>query len=174
MKSFRLLCSLLAATAVSAAAAQPISFPRKTIGIEAAEKMADACLAWYKAHPNPSKPAVWVLSANGDPIFMKRIDGSTRIGVVTGKMKADTALYFSRSSKETQAFFKSPKGETNPTGLVQNILLGGYPSPDGLPIVVDGAVIGAIGVGGMVPDAAHNIWPDEQCAQAGIDAVFKK
>ena len=157
-----------------AVVAQPISFPRKTVSTDSAEKMANACLDWYKAHPNPGKPAVWVLNANGDPIYMKRVDGSSRIGVVTGKMKADTALYFSRSSKDTQGFFRTPTGETNPNGLVQNILLGGYPSPGGLPIVVDGAVIGAIGVGGMVPDAARGIWPDEQCAQAGIDAVFKK
>ena len=54
------------------------------------------------------------------------------------------------------------------------ILLNGYPSAGGLPIVVDGQLIGAVGVGGMAPDQAQGIFPDEQCAQAGIDAVFKK
>jgi uncharacterized protein GlcG (DUF336 family) len=178
MRRLLSICSAIALTASGLAAsgeasAQALSFPRPSISVEAAETMANACVAWYGQHPNPGKPAVWILNANGAPIYMKRIDGTTRIGVVTGKMKADTALYFFQSSRDTQRFFKSPTGETNPTGLVQNILLGGYPSPGGIPIVVNGAVIGAIGVGGMVPDAAHNIWPDEQCAQAGIDAAFK-
>jgi uncharacterized protein GlcG (DUF336 family) len=46
--------------------------------------------------------------------------------------------------------------------IAQNYVL----SPGGLPILIDGQVAGGIGIGGSTDDRA--------CAQAGIDAVFKK
>jgi glc operon protein GlcG len=151
-----------------------IVFNKKTISTEAAEKITNACLDWYKSHSVRGKPTVWVLNANGDTIYMKRVDGANRVGVETARMKAQSALYLFRPTKDVANFAKTPAGAPNPGGEAMLILLNGYTSAGGLPILVDGEVVGSVGVGGMAPDQAHGIFPDEQCAQAGIDAVFKK
>lgn len=151
-----------------------ISFPRPTITTEAAETIVDTCIDWYHANSDTlrGRPAVWVLDANGNVLYMKRVDGATKIGVETGKMKADSALYLFRSSKDVGEFARAPGGVANPTGIVMLGQLNGYPAPGGLPIIVNNAVVGAVGVGGMVPDPARDYYPDEVCAQMGIDAVF--
>ena len=89
-------------------------------------------------------------------------------------MKAESALYLFRPSRAIGDFAKTPTGAPNPVGEAMIIQLNGYPSAGGLPILVDGELAGAVGVGGMAPDQAHGIYPDEQCAEAGIGAVFKK
>lgn len=151
-----------------------ISFARPTISTAAAERIVNTCIDWYRSNREnlQGRPAVWVIDANGNVMYMKRIDGATKIGVETGKMKADSALYLFRSSKDVGEFARAPGGAANPTGIVMLQQLDGYPAPGGLPIIVNGAVIGAVGVGGMVPNPAEDYWPDEVCAQAGIDAVF--
>lgn len=151
-----------------------ISFARPTITTAAAERIVNTCIDWYRDNSDTvlGRPAVWVIDANGTVMYMKRIDGTTKIGVETGKMKAESALYLFRSSKDVGDFARAPGGAPNPTGIVMLGQLNGFPAPGGLPIVVDNAVVGAVGVGGMVPDPARNYWPDEICAQAGIDAVF--
>ena len=50
--------------------------------------------------------------------------------------------------------------------------LGMFPVAGGLPLKHDGKLIGAVGVGGARP--MNGVPFDEICAQAGIDAVFKK
>jgi glc operon protein GlcG len=164
------ILSLLGATSASG----QIVFNKKTISTEAAEQMTNACLDWYKSHSVRGKPTVWVLDANGDTIYVKRIDGANRVGIETARMKAQSALYLFRPTKAIGNFAQTPSGAPSPVGEAMLILLNGYPSAGGLPIVMDGEVIGAIGVGGMAPDQAQGIFPDEQCAQAGIEAVFKK
>jgi len=168
-----LFVAVLSLFAAREASAQVI-FNKKTISTEAAEKITSTCLDWYKSHSVRGKPTVWVLNANGDTIYVKRVDGANRVGVETARMKAQSALYLFRPTKAVSNFAKTPSGAPNPGGEAMLVLLNGYTSAGGLPIVVDGEVVGAVGVGGMAPDQAQGIYPDEQCAQAGIDAVFKK
>ncbi len=151
-----------------------VVFNKKTITSEAAEKIANTCMEWFKSHNVRGKPAVWVLNANGDIIYMKRVDGANKVGVETGRMKAQSALYLFRPTKSIGDFTKTPSGGQNLAGVASLIQLNGYSSAGGLPILVDGEVVGAVGVGGMAPNQAEGVFPDEQCAQAGIDAVFKK
>jgi len=164
---------VLLLSAVQFASAQ-IVFQKKTLSTEAAEQITNACLDWYKSHSVRGKPTVWVLDANGDTIYIKRIDGANRVGIETARMKAESALYLFRPTKTIGDFAKTPSGAPNNVGEAMLIQLNGYPSAGGLPIVIDGEVVGAVGVGGMAPDQAQGMFPDEQCAQAGIDAVFKK
>jgi len=105
---------------------------------------------------------------------MKRVDGANRVGIETGRMKAESALYLFRPTRAISNFAKTPAGTPNPSGEAMLVLLHGYSSVGGLPIFVDGELVGSIGVGGMAPDAASGTYPDEQCAHAGMDAVFKK
>jgi len=167
------LAASLWLVAANRAAAQVV-FNKKTISTEAAEQMTNACLDWYKSHSVRGKPTIWVLNGNGDTIYIKRVDGANRVGIETARMKAQSALYLFRPTRSIADFAKTPSGAPSPGGEAMLVLLNGYISAGGLPIVVDGEVVGAIGVGGMAPNPAQGIYPDEQCAQAGIDAVFKK
>ena len=72
-------------------------------------------------------------------------------------MKAEAAV---RTSQPNDAYVENSARAVN--AIAQNYVL----SPGGLPITVDGHVAGGIGIGGSSDDRA--------CAQAGIDAVFKK
>lgn len=171
------LFALAGASAASAAAPAasttgPAFLPKKTVTTEAAEIIADTCLAWYKTNGNPTPPTIWVLDADNNTILVKRSNGSSRIGVETAKMKAESALYLMRSTREGRNFIVPPNGQPNPIGIVQQTLLRAYPSIGGV-VIMDGKdLIGAVGVGGMVPEPNRN--PDETCAQAGIDAAFKR
>jgi glc operon protein GlcG len=151
-----------------------VTFNKKTLSTEAAEKMTNACLDWFQHHQVRGKPAIYVLNADGDIVYMARVDGANKVGNETARMKAESALYLFRPTRAVKDFAQTPAGAPSPGGEAMLVLLHGYISVGGLPIVVDGEVVGAIGVGGMAPNAAQGFYPDEQCAQAGIDAVFKK
>jgi glc operon protein GlcG len=164
----------IAGTFAAGHASAQVVFNKKTISTEAAEKITTTCLDWFQSHSARGKPTVWVLNANGDTIYVKRVDGANRVGVETARMKAQSALYLFRPTRTISNFAKTPSGAPSPGGEAMLVLLNGYISAGGLPIVVDGEVVGAVGVGGLAPDQAQGVYPDEQCAQAGIDAVFKK
>lgn len=165
---------VLAALCPARQARAQATFNKKTLTTEAAEKMTNACLDWFQHHEVLGKPAIYVLNADGDIIYMKRVDGANKVGIETARMKAETALYLFRPTSAVKDFARTPSGAPSPGGEAMLVLLHGYISVGGLPIVVGGEVVGSIGVGGMAPNAAQGIYPDEQCAQAGIEAVFPK
>src|SRR3954463_7065531 len=103
--NFALSCVLtLAALFPSGVAEAQITFNKKTITTEAAEKMANACLEWYKTPKPRGKPAIFVLNADGDVIYMKRVDGSNKVGVETARMKAESSLYLFRPTSAVREF----------------------------------------------------------------------
>lgn len=81
---------------------------------------------------------------------------AAQITVPISQMKAYTAANFNSA---TSAMVD--RGNT-PIGRVPGLLM----SAGGVPIQIGGALVGAVGVSGA-PDGAT----DEECAQAGIDAV---
>lgn len=173
-KRIVLFVFMVAAMCLPQRAQAQLTFNKKTLTTEAAEKMTTACLDWFQRHEVRGKPAIYVLNADGDIIYMKRVDGANRVGIETARMKAESALYLFRPTRAIRDFAQTANGTPSPGGEAMLVQLHGYISVGGLPIVVDGEVVGSIGVGGMAPNAAQGNYPDEQCAQAGIDAVFKR
>ena len=84
--------------------------------------------------------------------------GSVRIAL----RKAETAAKFKRPSKVFQDLLAKGDNFTYLLGLE-----GAMPVQGGLPIVMDGRIVGAIGVSGATGDQ------DTQCAQAGLEALKK-
>ncbi len=126
---------------------------KKTVTLAAAKKIADGALA--EAAKNNWNVIVWVLDEGGNPIIMERMDGAQLGSIDVARAKARTSLYFRRPSKA----FADSLSSGNSSALV---LPGALPVQGGLPIEVDGKVIGAVGVsGGTSPQ-------DEQCGRAGI------
>jgi len=108
------------------------------------------------------KVSVSVVDRAGVLRAMVRADGAGPHTVDSSRKKAYTAASLRRSTTElAELIDKVPAlkglGEIND----QMLMLGG-----GLPIEIDGEIVGGIGVGGA--PGAHL---DDACAQAGLDAI---
>jgi uncharacterized protein GlcG (DUF336 family) len=129
---------------------------KKTVSLAAAKKIADGAVA--EAAKNNWNVIVWVLDDGGNPIIMQRMDGAQLGSIDVARGKARTSLLFRRPSK---AFADSLSSGNAGVATLPGVL----PNQGGLPIEVEGKVIGAVGVSGATSAQ------DEQCARAGIAAL---
>ena len=101
---------------------------------------------------------VAVCDAGGRLVAFNRMDGAIWGGVYGSQGKAVASAAFGRTSGELQERANSP--------IISGILKAegehGIPSQGGVPIVRDGVLEGACGVGGGTSQE------DEDCARAGI------
>jgi glc operon protein GlcG len=132
---------------------------KKTVSLALATKMAAAAQA--EATKNNWNMVITVVDDGGNLVYVGRMDGAQIGSIEVSQAKAHTALAFRRPTKAFQDLVdqNQPHIATLPhVTAVQG----------GLPILLDGKVIGAIGLSG------GNSAQDEQCAQAGIDAMATK
>jgi glc operon protein GlcG len=137
---------------------------KAVINADTARAIVDACVEWQKAQPGNVSVVVYVLSPTGQIIDSHQMDGVLPIGAETGLMKAKTALYARSSSSAVAQRFSTVEGRVIRLDLGREVGLAYYFVPGGLPIVVDGQLIGAIGVGGGNAD--------EQCAHQALEKVL--
>ena len=131
---------------------------RKEVSPAAARKMVDACLAF--AEKNNIVVAVAVVDISGTLVDFHAMPGGTATTAETAILKAKTAAHWQRSTAllETDV--------TTPGRNQASLWIGDFPKAGALPIMIDGQVAGAVGVGGAMRQ--------EECAQVGIDAVIPK
>ncbi len=128
------------------------------ITLETAKKAAGAALA--EAARNNWTMAVAIVDPNGTLVYYEKMD-NTQLGSADVCIdKARSATLFKRPTKALQDAVAG-----GGAGLRVMMLRGAIPVEGGLPIVVQGKIIGAIGLSGDTSD--H----DGQCAQAGIAAI---
>jgi uncharacterized protein GlcG (DUF336 family) len=127
----------------------------KVISSAGARALADACSAW--AEQNKQTVAMAVLDWGGNLIESHAMEGAPMNAIDTALLKAKSALRWRRATTETNKMVRS--GENLAPTFMHD-----FPQPGALPIVVNGQVIGAMGV---------SVADGEKCAQAAIDAVFK-
>lgn len=126
------------------------------IGIEAAKKVAAGTVA--ECAKNNWRVAVAVVDTHGALVFFEKIDDTQIASVEIAIAKARAAATFRRP---TRVFADGiTKG-----GAALTTLPGVIGSPGGVPIVVGGKMVGAVGVSGVTGDQ------DEQCAKAGAGAL---
>ena len=130
---------------------------RKVLTLEGAKAIAAAAEA--EAVKNKWNVVITILDESGTPIYMQRMDGTQLGSVEVATQKAKSAFLFKRPTK---AFEDAVAGGRS----VIMRLPGAMPVEGGLPIQVDGQVIGAIGVSGVTSQQ------DGQIAAAGL-AVLK-
>ena len=123
------------------------------ITLEQAKKVADAAEA--EAKKRNMNMAIAVVEPSGDLVYFRRMDGTQYASIKIAQDKAISAAIFRRSSKEFQD--RVAKGDLSPLSLP-----GAVASAGGIPILVNGKIVGAIGVSGGA---------DDPIAQAGADAV---
>ena len=150
----------LAAVFAGPAPAQMIQ-EKKVITAEAARKIAEGCEAFAKG--KGWYVSMWVLDETLTPLYFYRMQGTPMFTVEPALAKAKVAV---RTGQPNEAYVRNAETRGQFVATV-NAVAGGYVlSPGGLPVMIDGQVAGGIGIGGSTDDRA--------CAQAGIDAVFKK
>jgi len=137
---------------------------KAAINADTARALVDACVDWTKAQGGNVSVVVYVLSPTGEIVDSHAMDGVLPIGAETGLMKAKTALYARSSSAAVAQRFKDLDGRMIRLDLGKAEGLSYYFVPGGLPIVVDGQLIGSIGVGGGNAD--------EQCAYQALVKVL--
>ena len=135
-------------------------FNANQISGDAARRVAQSCRAW--AADRGESMSLFILEPSGDLVHGERMDGQVSLNMKTALMKAETAL---RSRSATS--FRYAAITNNPGGFPRAVeLFDFYSEPGGLPIAVDGQMIGAIGVSGMASGE------DEACAVEGLTSVF--
>jgi glc operon protein GlcG len=157
------LCAFAAfLAALSTTASAQALLDKKVLSADAAKQMGEACEAFAKA--NGWKVTVWLIDDTGSSLYMRRMQGAPLLSVEPSRKKAQTALQTGRPSSQYEARARE-RGEY--VGVTMALQLDNFMAPGGLPVISNGQVAGAIGVGGA-PSGG-----DEKCAQAAIDAVMK-
>ncbi|TDJ44016.1 MAG: heme-binding protein [Gammaproteobacteria bacterium] len=139
---------------------------RDEISLDTARRIADHC--FQQAAERNLGTSIFVLSPSGHIVYALRADGQTPIATETALLKAKTAV-FMRGSTHAQMnrVMQDPARDRRLRPLQAEFDL--FWNSGGLPIVVDGVMIGAIGVGGMAPSAE---WSDEICANNALTDVI--
>ena len=152
MKRF-LFAALLALALPSVARAQLTD--KKALTLAAAKTMAAAAEA--EATANGWKLVIVILDDGGNLLYLQRMDGAQLASIQVAQAKARTALLYRRPTKE---FADRMAAGNTPLAMPEVMPLEG-----GLPIVVNGVVIGSIAASGATGAQ------DAQASQKGIDAL---
>jgi glc operon protein GlcG len=147
------LCRLALAIALSAATTLQAELPtKKVLTLGLAKKLVAA--AETEAKKRGATAVIAVVDDGGQLILLERLDDTQVASVEVAIGKARTAAIFRRPSKVFEDQVKN--------GRVAALALpGATPLQGGIPITVEGKVIGAIGASGNSPQE------DEEIAQAG-------
>jgi glc operon protein GlcG len=129
-----------------------------SITIAQAKQVADAALA--PARANGWTVVIAIVDPGGHLVYLEKLD-QTQVGsVAIAEQKARSAAIFKRPTKMFQE--RLARGGD---GLLVLRLAGAIPVEGGVPIVVDGKLVGALGVSG------GSSAEDEACAVAGAAAL---
>jgi len=154
--------SLCAGLAVSVCLAMPAAAQSTVdggnISLTGAKHVMAAAMAWAREHHAPGG-AVAIVDAGGSLVLLERLDGTFPSASRISTGKARTAAEF---KKPTKVFEDAVNGGR----ISMTALPDFFPLQGGIPLVVDGVVVGAIGVSG-----AASADQDQEIARAGAAAL---
>lgn len=161
-----LVCAFVV-SAGSALAQQPAASPAASppygpaITLEMAKRAMAA--AELEAAKNSWQVAITILDSGGNMVMFHKIDNAQLSAATVSEGKARTALEFKRPSKALDDAIAA-----GGAGMRLLALKDITPLEGGLPVIVDGRIIGAIGVSGSLSSQ------DAQVAKAGADALSRQ
>ena len=136
-------------------------FDGNQLSLATAKKIAKTCRDM--AASEGTARSIFIIDTAGEFVHAERMDGQVFNNIRTGLMKAQTSLKTRQPTSIINAQLRN-----NPNGTARSTTYFNlFSNAGGLPIVVDGQMIGAIGVGGGTGPGA-----DENCAIAGLKAAF--
>lgn len=142
-----------------AAISQAQIIERKSLDLSGAKKAIAAAVDYAKKNNAPGG-VIAVVDEGGNLMALERLDGTFAMGATISVGKARTAVLFKKPTRFFEELIN--KGRTAMTAVE-----GFTPLIGGIPIMVDGQVVGGIGVSGA---ASAN--QDEELALAGANALM--
>jgi len=136
---------------------------KNQINFATAKAIGDHCLA--EAASKGMGVSVVILDQFGTISYYVRGDGQGKVNTESALWKARTTLNTRAPSKAQMNAVRS--GNVNEARVIWQ---GNFANAGGLPIMVDGQFLGAIGVGGMA--ATPPTWSDEVCGYNALTAVL--
>jgi glc operon protein GlcG len=149
-----IIAALMISAVVSTAHAQLVE--RKALSIEGAHKVIAGAVAYAKKVNAPGG-VIAVVDEGGNLMALERLDGTFAAGANISIGKARTAVLFKRPTKAFEDIIKN--GRTAMVALSDTYFT---PLQGGIPITIDGQIVGGVGVSG-----AASAQQDEELALAG-------
>ena len=136
------------------------TFEKKSLNIEGARQAISAARA-EAARLNAPGAVIAIVDDGGNLMALERLDGTFAAGATISIGKARTAVMFKRPTKVFEEIIKN--GRTAMVALPDSLFT---PLQGGIPIMVEGQIVGGIGVSG-----AASAQQDEELAIAGANAL---
>jgi glc operon protein GlcG len=161
-----IVVTVLLLASVPVGAQQPVAPPPPQIpygapiSLEQAKKVIAGAEA--EAKKNSWNVVIAVLDSGGHVVMLQRLDGAQLGSIEVAKEKAYSAVLYRRPTK----VFQDLVAQGGPNLRLLR-LSGANPLEGGIPLIVDGKLIGAVGVSGVTSEQ------DAQIAQAGAEALTK-
>ena len=153
---FKTIVLLVSLSTMSIAADLP---SKKYLNLAAIKTMVSAAEA--KAQEMHVQVTICIVDESGNLLFLEKADKAPLNTIQWAQKKARHAASYNSPSKNAE--------DTVKKGSVEALAYPDYfPNQGGLPIVVDGQLLGGIAASGAKSEV------DEAVAQAGIDALLKK
>ena len=154
-KTILVITALFTCASTVAASAQSAFIDRKQVSPATARKLVDACIA--RAEQQKQIVGCAVVDISGVLIDFHTMGGQATFAE-TAILKAKTAAHWQRATSGLEEDVNSKRNGAS-------VWIGDFPRSGGVPIIIDGQVAGAIGVGGG---------NSEELAKAAIEAVLGK
>jgi glc operon protein GlcG len=148
--------TIAAGFVMMATAAQAELPTKRVLTLEAAKTIVAAAEA--EAVKRGATVVIVVVDDGGHVLLLERLNDTQVASVEVGIGKARTAAIFRRPSKDFEDQIRNGRAASL-------VLPGATPLQGGVPLVVGGQVVGAIGVSGNTPQE------DEDIAKAGASAI---
>lgn len=140
-------------------AARAVDLPtKKTLNLAAIKTMVAAAEA--EALKRNVQVSICIVDESGNLLFFQKADRAALNTIQFAEKKARHAAFYLQPSRNGAESLK--KGNTDVLAFPQF-----FPNQGGLPILVDGTILGGIAASGAKSEI------DEAIAQAGIDALLK-
>jgi uncharacterized protein GlcG (DUF336 family) len=144
-----------------AAAIGDVVTHRPMLTLEGAKRVAAVAVAYARSHDAPGG-AIAVVDAGGHTLYLERLDNTFAAAADVSIGKARTAVNFGKPTRGLEEAINKGRTALVPVAGVTWFT----PLQGGVPIIVDGHVIGGVGVSGALSQQQ-----DEEIAMAGAQAV---
>jgi uncharacterized protein GlcG (DUF336 family) len=158
MKSHIYIAVLIVLSAALFANAQTVEM--KALTLDGAKKVIAGAVAYARKNNAPGG-VIAVVDEGGNLMALERLDGTIAAGANISIGKARTAVLFKRPTKVFEDSIKN--GRTALVALPDALFT---PLQGGIPITVDGQIVGGVGVSG-----AASAQQDEEIAMAGANTL---
>jgi glc operon protein GlcG len=153
-KATLVIAALFACAFTETVSAQPAFIERKQVSPATAQKLVDACIA--RAEQQKQIVGCAVVDIAGVLVDFHAMGGQATFAE-TAILKAKTAAHWQRATSALEADVNSQRNGAS-------VWIGDFPRAGDVPIMIDGQVAGAIGVGGG----------SEELAKYAIETVLGK